>query len=350
MATLGQTTYSWPTLYDVATRTDPGGEIADIAEILSEYHMIMDMLPYYEANLPTGHQHTVRNSLPTPTFRLLNRGVVPSKSTTGQIVDTIALLEERSHVDIEVAKLNGNSASFRLSEARAFLQGMTNTIADTLITGDVSVNPERFNGLQSRYFSLGTTYTTSSQMISAGGVGSDNTSIWLLGLGPDGVFMTYPKGSQAGIEHMDRGIQTVVDANTTGAYLEAYVDVWKWKAGLAVKDYRNVVRICNIDVSNLSTFGDGTDTSANILKYMSLAIDNLPPDHKAMRPVFLMSKATLSALRFKALTQTNVNLSIQQWFNESVPRHMNPVFFQGIPCLRMDAITETEATITTAST
>lgn len=350
MATLGTGTRDWPTLLDVAKRTDPDGQIPMIAEILSEYHMVMDILPYIEGNLPTGHQHTVRNSLPTPTFRLLNQGITPAKSTTGQIVDTVALLESRSHVDVEVANLNGNSAAFRLSEARAFIQGMTNTLADTLITGDVSVDPEKFNGLQSRYFSLGSTYTTSSQLIDAGGTGSDNTSIWLVGLGPDGVFMCYPKGSQAGLEHMDRDVQTVEDPNNTGQYFEAFVDVWKWKSGLAVKDYRNVVRICNIDVSNLATFGDSTDTSANLLKYMSQAIDNLPPDHRAMRPVFLMSKDTLSALRFKALTQTNVNLTVQQWFNESVPRHMNPVFFQGIPCLRMDAITETEATITTATT
>lgn len=350
MATLGQTTFSWPTLLDVAKRTDPNGQIPMIAEILSEYHMVMDMLPYVEGNLPIGHQHTIRNSLPTPTFRLANRGTVPAKSTTGQIVDTVALLESRSHVDIEVAKLNGNSAAFRMSEARAFIQAMTNTIADTLINGDVSVAPERFNGLKSRYFSLGSTYTTSSQLIDAGGTGSDNTSIWLVGLGPNSVFMVYPKGSQAGLEHLDRGIQTVEDPNTSGQYFEAFVDVWKWKCGLAVKDYRNIVRICNIDKSNLATFGDSSDTSANILKYMSLAIDRLPDDHKGIRPVFLMSRDTLSALRFKALTQTNVNLTIQNWFNESVPRHMNPVFFQGIPCLRMDAIGADEAQITTATT
>jgi len=350
MATLGQTTYSWPTLLDVAKRTDPNGQIPQIAEILSQYHMIMDMLPYVEGNLPTGQQHTVRNSLPTPTFRLLNQGVTPAKSTTGQIVDTCALLESRSHVDVEVANLNGNTAAFRMSEALAFIQGMTNTIASTLITGDVSVDPERFNGLQSRYFSLGSTYTTSSQLLDAGGTGSDNTSIWLLGLGPNSVFMTYPKGSQVGLEHMDRGIQTVADANNSGTYFEAYVDVWKWKCGLAIKDYRNVVRVCNVDVSNLATFGDSSPTNANILKYMSLAIDNLPPDHKAMKPVFLMSKNTLSALRYLALTQANVNLTVQQWYNESVPRHMNPVFFQGIPCLRMDGITSTEARITTATT
>jgi hypothetical protein len=350
MATLGATTYGWPTLLDVAKRTDPNGTIPMIAEILSEYHMIMDMIPWKEGNLPTGHQHTLRTSLPTPTFRLLNKGVVPAKSSTGQVVDTCALLEARSNIDVDVAELNGNTAQFRMSESKAFIQGMMNTWADTLITGDVSTAPETFNGLESRYFSLGSTYTTSSQLINAGGEGSDNTSIWLVGLGEDSVFGIYPKGSQAGLQVIDRGIQTVEDPNNAGYYFDAYVSVFKWKGGIAIKDYRNVVRVCNIDVSNLATASNSTDSSANILKYMSQAIDYLPPDHKGLRPVFLMTRDTLSMLRIKMQDKSNVYLGLGDLYNESIPRHMRPVTFMGIPCLRMDSITETEATITTATT
>lgn len=353
MATLGTGTRSWATLLDVAKRTDPDGRIPSIAEILTEYHPLMKIIPWKEGNLTTGHQHTLRNSLPTPTYRLLNQGVTPAKSATGQIVDTCALLESRSHVDTEVANLNGNSALFRLSEARAFIQGMTNTFAGTLITGDVSVNPEQFNGLQSRYFTLGSTYTTSSQVIDAGGTGSDNTSIWLIGLGEDGTFGVYPKGSQAGLEHMDRGVQTVEDPNNSGQYFEAFVDVFKWKGGLAIKDYRSVVRICNIDVSNLATATDSTDTSPNILKLMSEAIDLLPDDMAGnLRPVFLMTRGTLSMLRAKMFIDGagTTRLTLGDLYGVSVPRHMQFVEYQGIPCLRSDAITETEAQITTATT
>ena len=351
MATLGQTTYSMPTLLDVAKRTDPDGSIPMIAEILEEFHPLMKLIPFKEGNLTTGHQHTLRTSLPTPTFRLLNQGVTPAKSTTGQVVDTCALLESRSHVDVEIANMNGNSAQFRMSEAKAFIQGMTNTWCDTLFTGDVSVNPEQFNGLQSRYFTLGTTYTTSTQMIDGGGTGSDNSSIWLLGLGMDSVFGIYPKGSQAGLEHMDRGIQTVADANNTGKYFEAYVDVFKWKGGLAIKDYRYVVRICNIDYSNLLTASNSSDSSANILKFMSQAIDYLPDSISSnVRPVFVMPRDVLSMLRIKMQDKSNLALGLSDVFGESVPRHMMPVAYQGIPCLRSDSLGYAEATITTSTT
>lgn len=347
MATLGT---GWPTLHDVAKRTDPDGRIPMVAEVLANYNQILDMIPWVQGNLPTGHQHTVRSSKPTPTFRLLNQGVTPAKSATGQIVDTFALLESRSNIDVEVANLNGNTAAFRMSESKSHIEGMMDTWADTLITGDVSVDPEKFNGMQSRYFTLGSTYTTSSQLIDGGGTGADNTSIWLIGWSPDTVFGGYPKGSQAGLEVIDRGLDTVEDPNNAGRYFDAYSTVFKWKGGLCVRDYRYVVRICNIDVSNLATASDSSDTSANILKFMSQAIDYLPPISDNIRPTFLMTRDTLSMLRIKMFDKSNVYLGLGDVYAESVPRRQKTLTFMGIPCLRMDAITESESQITTATT
>lgn len=347
MATLGT---GWPTLLDVAKRTDPKGSIPMIAEILAETNDIHDDIPWIEGNLPTGHQNTVRTSRPTPTFRLLNQGIQPAKSSTGQVVDTVALLESRSNIDVEVANLNGNTAQFRLSESKAHIQSMMETFADTLVTGDTSVNPERFNGLQSRYFSLGTTYTTSSQLIDAGGTGSDNTSIWLVGWSPETVFGIYPKGSRAGLQNKDLGEQTVEDASNAGYFYQAYSSLFTWKCGLSIKDYRYVVRICNVDVSNLATASDSTDNSANILKYMSMAIDRLPQVNDSIRPVFYMTRDTLSMLRIKMQDKSNVYLKLGDLYAESIPRRTRPLTYMDIPCRRVDKITETETRITTATT
>ncbi len=40
--------------------------------------------------------------------------------------------------------------------------------------------------------------------------------------------------------------------------------------GLTVRDWRYVVRVCNLDVSALATAGDTSDTSANLLKLMTV--------------------------------------------------------------------------------
>ena len=342
---MGALTAYWPTLYDVSHRLAPNGSIDVVAELLQQYNEILDDIPWIEGNLPTGHQSTLRTSKPTPTFRLLNQGVVPVKTTTGQIVDTCAILEARNHIDKDLAMLNGNTAAFRLSEDKGIIESLSDTLSSTLIYGDVSVYPERFNGLATRYFSLSTAYTTYANIIDAGGTGSDNTSIWLVCWNPDKVFGIYPKGSQAGLVQRDLGEQSVVDPNTAGAYFQALVSFYQWKCGLCIRDWRYVVRIANIDVSSLLTASDSTDTSCNLFKFMSKALDRIPPMGGGYRPVFYMNETVRSMLRVKMLDKANLQLQMAQLTGGSIPRPQGVLTFMGDPCRRIDSILNTETAI-----
>src|SRR3546814_5551391 len=88
-------------------------------------------MPYVEGNLTTGHRATIRTGLPTATWRKLNAGIPTSKSRTNQVDATCGMLEARGAVDKELARLNGNTASFRASENIAFLEAMNETMAET---------------------------------------------------------------------------------------------------------------------------------------------------------------------------------------------------------------------------
>src|SRR6266446_3907404 len=148
MAILGSTALTYA---DWAKRLEDDYKIATIVELLSQTNeILLDML-VVEGNLPTGHKTTVRTGLPTATWRLLNYGVPNAKSTTAQIIDTCGNLETYSVIDKDIADLNGNTADFRLSEVRAFLEGMSQQVAATLIYGNQAVNPERFTGFAPRY-------------------------------------------------------------------------------------------------------------------------------------------------------------------------------------------------------
>ena len=97
MATLaGALTYA-----DWAKRVDDGYKIATIIELLSQTNEIMIDMLVMEGNLPTGHKTTVRTGLPTATWRLLNYGIQPTKSTTAQIIDTCGNLEAESQIDVD---------------------------------------------------------------------------------------------------------------------------------------------------------------------------------------------------------------------------------------------------------
>jgi hypothetical protein len=346
MSTLATTN---PTLIDVSRVLDPQGKVDKVVNVLQQYNDILDDIVWMEGNLPTGHLITVQTSKPTPYFRLLNQGIVPQKATTGQITEACGIMENRNQIDVNIAKLNGNLEAFRASQDKPMIEGFSDLLATKLIYGDSSVTPEEFNGLATRYFSLGSTYTTSANVIDGGGTGSDNTSIWLVCWGEDKVYGIYPKGSKAGLDVQDLGIQEVTTNASTGARMRAYETWMQWQCGLAVADWRYVVRICNIDISNLQTAGDGSDTSANILKLMIQALGKIPP-RAGTRPVFYMNETVQSMLAVKLLNKSNVWLSMGEIKNTPIHRPNGVLQFMGVPCRRIDAITSTESQITTATT
>ena len=247
------------TLLDIARATDPNSRIAAVAELLSQSNEILLDMPWYEGNLPTGHKGTIRTGLPEPIWRKLYQGVPPTKSLRATVEDSCAMLEDRSEVDVDAVSLNGNTAEFRLSEAQAHLEGMNQTMAEALIYGDATLNPERFNGLAQRYASL--TGTVGAQnVISGGGSGNDQTSVWLVVWGKNTVHGIYPKGSNAGLEHRDLGEIDAFDSNNNR--YRAVADLWKWKCGLHVKDWRYVVRIANIDTVDMAAVSGTQATTA----------------------------------------------------------------------------------------
>lgn len=338
----------WPTLLDVARRLDPDGKIATVAEILNKYNEILDDIPFIEGNLPTGHKTTIRTSIPAPTWRLINRGVQPVKATTSQIVETCGMMEAYSEIDKDLAMLNGNTAAWRLSEDMAVIEGMNQALGTALIYGDTSTNPEQFVGLSARYYQTSAgTAVTGKNVIDAGG-GTNSTSIWLVGWSNDTIHGIFPKGSKAGLSVEDLGEQTIYDGQTfpgAGRY-QAYRTHYQWKVGLAVRDWRFVVRIANVGIAALETAGDTTDTSANIVKYMSQALDLLPPAGN-VRPVFYCNQRVRAMLRVKMLSKSNAFITLDNLQGPSITRPT--LNFMGVPVRRVDSILNTEAQVTSAT-
>lgn len=337
------------TLLDLAKTWDPNGQPARIVEMLHQNNEILQDMLWVEGNLPTGTRTTVRTGLASAAWRLFNQGVAVTKSTNAQIDEACGMLETWGEVDVALAELNGNAAAFRLSEAQGHLEGMNQEMAGTLMYGNQGTAPEEFTGFAPRYSSLG------SNCITGGGSGSDNTSIWLVAWGPQTVHGIYPKGTPAGLQHFDHGRQTIETvAGVGGSRLSVYQDQWKWNAGLAVRDWRYVVRIANIDVSNLVA----ESSAANLIKLMIKAWYSLPSTNGGMtkdqgfvgvRPCFYMNRTVAQMLdiqRFNVMAgagtgSQNLGGSIQ--YSEIDGKQINT--FRSAPIRIVDQLTETEATV-----
>lgn len=340
MATLGSNVL---TLTDWAKRLDPKGKVDKTVEILSQTNEILTDMLYMEGNLPTGHRTSIRTGLPSVYWRLMNQGVAPSKSTTAQVDEQCGMLEAWSEVDKDLAELNGNVGSFRLNEAAAFLEAMNQEMADTLFYGSAA-NPEEFVGFESRYSS--TSATNGQNILLAGGAGADNSSVYLVGWGGNEVHGIFPKGSKAGISHEDLGLVTVeTTAGVAGNRMRAYQDHWQWKNGLVVKDWRYVVRVANIDISDLAGLsGTQQTTDATFLpKLMSRAIDRLPK-LSGIKPVFYCNRSVKSLLRVAALEKSTSAVTIEPGLNQ-FGQTIHEMRFLGIPVRTVDRLTETETLV-----
>lgn len=325
-----------PTLLDVANRTDPGGNIPAMVELLNLTNEVLDDAVWIEGNLPTGHKTTVRTGIPTPTWRKLNYGVLPTKSTSAQITDTVGNLEAYAEVDKDLADLNGNTAAFRMSEDHAFIEGMNQEMVSTLFYGNDLIDEAEFTGLSARYNSS-TAQSYDNVVLQSGTDGSDNTSAWLVVWGPQTCHMIYPKGGQGGLQISDKGQVTLETApgGPTGGRMEAYRTHYKWQAGLTVRDWRYVVRI----QYNQEDLTKDAATGPDLIDLFTSAIE-LIPSLGMGRPAFYVNRRTRTFMRKQIKNAAQNTITMDQVAGKHV------VAFDGIPVRRVDGLVNTEAVIT----
>lgn len=321
-----------PTLLDLKLAMDPSGNIAKVVEILNQTNEVIDDAVFLEANELTGHTSVIRTGLPAPTWRKLYGGVQPTKSTRAKVKDSLGNLEAYAEVDCLLADMNGNTAAFRMSEDVAFIEGMNQEFAQTLFYGNEGTAPEEFTGFSARFNSLAA--QNGENIVNGGGVGADNTSIWLVVWGQNSAHCIYPKGISGGLVMEDKGRVTLESVDGAGGRMEAYRTHYAWRTGLVVKDWRYVVRIANIDVSDLNTIAN----TKNLVQWMTEASEKVP-SLGAGRAAFYCNRNTRTKLRLGILEKIAYNLTWETVAGKKV------MMFDGIPVRRTDAILNTEAVV-----
>jgi len=327
MASVGNTYLS---LADVFKRQDADRDIADIIEMQNELSPLVRSAVVAECNDGSTNLTTVRSGIPEGTWRMLYQGVQPSKSTTKQVRDTVGMAENWSEVDAKLVDLSKNPGKLRLTESQAFIEGLTQTMESAVFYGNQATDPEKFTGLAPRFNS--TSAENGGQIVLAGGSGSDNTSVWFIVWGERTVHLLYPEGSKAGLQREDKGKTT--KENSDGSLYDVYREKFTWDIGMTVKDWRYVVRIANIDVSDLNA------GSVDLYKFFRNAYYKLY-QRKIMggKAAIYCNTTVMEALDALATADTNVRLSYKEVEGEEV------LTYRRIPIYETDAILNTEAAI-----
>jgi hypothetical protein len=320
-------------LIDWAKSLDPDGKIARIIQILSQRNDILLDAPFMEGNLPTGHRTTILSGLPDVAWRFLNAGIQPSKSTKVQVDEACGMLEAYSKVDVDLAKLNGNEGAFRISEAKPFLEAMTQEAARVMMYGNQVAEPNKFMGLAPRYSSLS---AGNAQNIIDGGGTTDLTSIWLIAWGEETVTGIFPRGSTVGLDHKDMGEQLdQAAAGVAGSLMRAFIDHWQWKLGLAVRDWRFAVRIANLSVPDMVAGNPQPD----LIDLMEHAIELIPNELGNKR--FYANRTSRRILRTQARRDVGAGggLTFENFEGRRV------MMFDEVPVRTVDQILNTETQV-----
>lgn len=344
-----------PNLVDWARSVDPDGSIADIAELLSQCNEHLKDIIWKEGNLPLGHKVSVRAGLPQGTWRGINQGVASSKALQAQFQFSMGELVDYSLVDKSEATLNGDVDAFRLSQAAAHMEGLSQQVATAFFYSNEATNPQQFTGIAPQYNTISTSNAKNAvNCLSAGGSASANASLWLLGWGDETLFMIFPKGSAAGLIHEDKGdVRALYDTN--GNQFEGYTDYFCWKLGMCPKDWRYNVRICNIDTTT-NAGGLFSTTPPDLFALMSRAVVRLPTLTRrasgitesdavrepapGIRPAWYCNRTVRESLDIQAIRDKNVLLSSKDFAGDPV------LAFREIPIRVVDALTNGESTLT----
>jgi hypothetical protein len=323
---------AYPTLLDLKSSMEPDGSVATLIEMLTQQNDILKDAVVQEGNMTTGNKSTVRTGIGSATWKKMYGYVQPDKGTQAQVVDTCGMLRRYSEVDCDLARMSDNVQKFIMNESYAAIEAMNQEMASTLIYGNETTEPEAFTGLAPRYNDQsaenGRNILTSADTPD----NTDNTSIWLVDWGPS-VFLTYPKGSQAGLKVQDFGEVGKTDSN--GGILQVYRSLFSWDLGLVVKDWRRIVRI-NFDLEDVIASGA---TGPVLYNLMAKAIRRMPSSSMT-RPVFYMNSDALDAYDLQANNKGTLAFkSILDAQGQAVDT------FRGIPVRRTDAILSNEAGI-----
>lgn len=325
-------------LLDVAKRIDPNGAVAQIVEVLHETNAILQDAPAQVGNAPLGNRVTLRSSLPTVSLAKINKGSVKSKGSTEQRTDTIGMFDARSEVDVKM-KVGMGAAAFaqhRKNEDDGFLEALSQKFAETILYGDERAEEAAFTGLALRLNALGIPLS-GSKVVSAGGAGADNTSIFLVDWHPRYVHLIYPEGMSAGIETKDLG--EIPSSDKDGNPMQVFASTYLWAIGLTVKDPRHLGRLANIDVSDAATAGQKTgDTSPEIILKLIDIVSEMPDPMGAQRVLYAHNRLA-AAFHKQALSKANLALSIQDYLGKPI------VHFQGYPIRRMDRASLAESLV-----
>lgn len=321
------------TMLDYLKQLGPDNEFAPYIDLMSQRNGLMKMIPWRNGLLVDGDIVFMRTGLPnngTAQWSIINQGIVGSKDTFVSATFKAGQLTDKIEVDKRVATLAGEGglAQLRARTAGGMIEKLTQNAAYALMYESLTSGPERINGFNTYYGSLSGT-TSANVITGAGATANAQSSLYLMSPGT-GFYGFVPKNSVMGLARDDRGEVEITDS--TGSYT-GYREYFYWNLGLAIPDWRQNVRICNIDTAALRG-GSPADL-------VGLAEDAISKPTVDGPRFWLAPRNIILHLRKQArkTVGTGGGLTFENYQGQSI------VTLHGYPVIQEDQLASTEAVV-----
>lgn len=300
---------------------------AYLVEKLAQTNPLVDDMVFAECNDGAGHEVSFHND---GSRSLARPGGSRGRFGTGKI-------ERDSDVDralMAASKSLPEATKFRENEDMAVLDAMSFEMQRQVFYGNMVEKPDEFMGFSQFYNTLDPALAQNAvNVIDAGGAGDANMSIWLAAWSPETAFGIFPEGSKAGLLHLDRGEMDLFDAD--GHKYRGYRSFFKWDCGICLPDWRCIVRIANVPISEAGV-------PVEMPALMDRAIELLPRRTLRKRPIFYMNRPARFYLDVQALAKAEEKKFLEIVEVEGVPQDA----FRGFPIHVVDALGVDERRVT----
>jgi hypothetical protein len=318
-------------ILDAAKAMGADGLILNCAELLDKKKGMLQDIPWEQTDTPEGHVSAQTTSLPTVSDVVYNQEGTASKSTVANIMESCQGLEVWLTPDDRVLSYGGNPAAKMSKEVMRASEAMKQGVQTRYITGNGDTTPGQLYGFYSRLGSLSS--NAARNIIDCDGTGSDNASILYVRWSPDAIYGLYPKGSKAGLNIEDFGRVPVTTSSGEIVRRKVRLD---WFFGLAIDDWRQAARACNIDVPALLA-GTGADLPRRMRDLQTVVEDN---EHGV--GAYYMNRTLAGRLREQTISAVGAGggLTFRNFNGDRVME------FDGIPVRIIDDMPITESRVT----
>ncbi len=323
-----KTVNSQLTFRELSNRLAPGDkDLAEITEVMEEANEMLLDIPWFQCNQVLSEKFPRRTALPQGTQRKAYQGVPTKTSTTQVVVEPVSLLETLSDIDEDIVDNAPDPMGFRRTEDMAFVEGLSQQLADLFLEGVQAGSPESFDGLQIRLNDLDQT-----NVIDGGNSGG--TSMYAVDWGRKTAYGIFPAASARrgtlGLQVIDKDKVPVLDDSENTYHV--YRTQFKWWMGLCVRDELRTCRYANINPTIKATNSFNEDLLIELLNRCK------------MRPAttrIYVNVELKTQMQIRLKDKGNVNFDKVQGLGG-----VEVLTFMGTPVRRLDAIKTDESTVT----